>query len=124
MYSLLLLWLLSTTFYYLGARAAITRFLWDRYPPHLASFMDCPACSGFWYGLILGSSFVFAGRDLPLDLTTDPLSIFVCGLMSIVLTPIGAAILTYAFELNGSAVAVAAQAPELLPSNPNESDVH
>ena len=26
---------------------------WSRYPTSLARFMDCPACSGFWYGAIL-----------------------------------------------------------------------
>lgn len=102
--SLLLLWLLSTTLYYLGSRAMITSFLWSRYPLAFARFMDCPACSGFWYGWIIATSFVLVGRDLPFALAADPLSIFICGLVSITLTPIGAAVLTHALAVNGSVV--------------------
>jgi hypothetical protein len=104
MSSLLLLWLLTTASYYLGSRAMITRFAWAHYPPSFAAFMDCAACSGFWYGAGLSTLFVVCQRDLPFQLTADPLSIFVCGLVSMVLTPIGGAIMTRAFEVNGSVV--------------------
>ncbi len=102
--SLLLLWLLSTSCYYLGSRATVTHFLWSRYPTAFGRFMDCPACSGFWYGAAIAVAFVLCDRSLPFELTSDPLSIIVCGLASIVLTPIGAAILTRALAENGSAV--------------------
>lgn len=42
--------LLCCAFYYLGAQATITEFLWSRYPARLDAFMSCPACTGFWYG--------------------------------------------------------------------------
>jgi hypothetical protein len=102
MSSLLLLVLLSTAFYYLGSRATITSFVWDRYPPAFGRFMDCAACSGFWYGILVSTAFVVAGRDLPLELTPDVLSILVCGWISMVLTPIGAGLLQRGFEMNGS----------------------
>lgn len=104
MYSLILMSLLSSAFYYLGSRAAITQWLWSRYPKPFARFMDCPACSGFWYGVLIAIAFVLCKRDLPLDLTSDPLSIVVCGWISIFLTPIGAAVLAEALHANGSAV--------------------
>lgn len=103
MQSLILLWVLATTFYYLGARASITQFLWSRYPKSFDKFMDCPACSGFWYGAAIAFAFILCDRDLPLGLTPDALSVLVCGWLSIALTPIGAAILTRALVENGSA---------------------
>ena len=42
--------LITAMFYYLGARAMITQWLWSRYPPWLDHFMMCSACTGVWYG--------------------------------------------------------------------------
>lgn len=100
---------LSTAFYYLGSRAVITQWLWSRYPSKLATFMDCPACSGFWYGVILAivfGWFSIGGYDqAPLGLDphafTTPI---IVGLSSLFWTPIGAAIIHKAIEVNGSAV--------------------
>lgn len=96
---------LSTAFYYLGSRAIITQWLWSRYPSKLATFMDCPACSGFWYGVILAIVFGWGYDQAPLELDphafTTPILV---GLSSLFWTPIGAAILHTAIQTNGSAV--------------------
>lgn len=54
MTTVLLYALVTTTLYYLGSRAQITRVLWSRYPPWLDRLALCAACSGWWYGLAIG----------------------------------------------------------------------
>lgn len=90
-YALILI--LPVAFYYLGSRAVITRWLWSRYPARFARFMDCAACSGFWYGAA-----VAAGLKIPWE------NLFIAGLVTLVTTPIGAAIMQHALELLGTAV--------------------
>lgn len=51
---LLLYVLLTTACYYLGAKAMITQWLWSRYSARFDAFMSCAACSGTWYGLVVG----------------------------------------------------------------------
>lgn len=113
MYTPLLYALLSTAFYYLGSRAEITRFVWSRYPPSLASFMDCPACTGFWWGFIIASG---VGRDLKLTyMGLDPDSLltwFIVALCSIVLTPIGAGLMQHGLDQNGHAVVYETPKPD------------
>jgi hypothetical protein len=96
---------LTTTFYYLGSRALITQPLWSRYSSRVATFMDCPACAGFWYGLVLAIAFGWLKDIAPLGL--DPHAIetpVIVGLSSLFWTPVGAAVLHKAIEVNGSAV--------------------
>ena len=45
--------LFVTAAYYLFARAQITKFAWSRYRGFLDRLARCPACSGFWLGLLL-----------------------------------------------------------------------
>jgi len=45
---------LITTAYYLFARAEVTKFIWERYPSPIDRLAKCPACSGFWLGMIAG----------------------------------------------------------------------
>ncbi|UCC74962.1 MAG: hypothetical protein JSV86_10550 [Gemmatimonadota bacterium] len=47
--------LLCVTAWYLGSQAKVTHGLWGRYPPGFDSFMQCSACTGFWYGLGCGA---------------------------------------------------------------------
>jgi hypothetical protein len=47
--------MLCATLHYLGARAVITEPLWRRYPPEVAHWARCAACSGTWYGIMLGA---------------------------------------------------------------------
>lgn len=88
MQTLVLYCLLTTAFYYLFARAMITKFLWSRYPAWLDYYTTCAACSGLLYGvvvaLVIGLPF-----DLPfLGLSGRSwLTIPVVGLGSMVWTP-------------------------------------
>jgi len=97
--------LLTSAAFYLGSRAMITRWLWSRYPPRFARFMDCAACTGFWYGLIAGIVGTYA---IPEDLTISipkilrlPLIVALC---SIVWTPIVAGYMQLGFERLGTTV--------------------
>jgi hypothetical protein len=99
--SLLLYPLLTAAAFYLGSRAVITTWLWSRYPARLAAFMDCAACSGFWYGA--GAALVFQQPFLGLDghAWTTPI---VVGLCSIIWTPVVAAMQQRALDELGSAL--------------------
>ena len=102
MLTILLFVLVSTACFYLGSRAVITRFLWSRYPGWLASFMDCAACSGFWYGLVFANIY---GHWYPLPFDLPYKWSFLVGLCSLVWTPIGAAVMQRSLDIVGSAVA-------------------
>lgn len=91
--------ILSTTLWYLGSRAVITRALWSRYPHGVASFMDCPACTGFWWGTIL--ALCARLTSIVPDTGLHPM---IVGLASIFLTACGAGIMQHALTIAGSAV--------------------
>ncbi len=105
MATLLLYVLLSSAFFYLGSRALITRWLWSRYPAGLVGFMDCAACTGFWYGflsaLTLGRSQNLALFDLAADAWVTPP---IVGLCTLVLTPIVAGLMQRGLDSLGSVV--------------------
>lgn len=69
MTTLILYTALSTGIYYLAARAKITHFLWSKYPKWLDELTLCPACLGFWNGLILAATL---GRRFDLSLLGLP----------------------------------------------------
>jgi hypothetical protein len=98
----LLILILPVSFYYLGSRAMITHWLWSRYPKPLAKFMDCAACSGFWYGfgcaVIFGHWYEVSIFDLEPE---KALTWILTGLVTLTTTPIGAAIHTRAFAAIG-----------------------
>jgi hypothetical protein len=109
--TLLVYALLTTAMFYLGSRAVVTRWLWSRYPSKLAHFMDCAACSGAWYGLIIGYVAQLlhngAGQTLQppgLLSLSEPYSPIVVALCSMVWTPIVAGFMQAGFERLGSAV--------------------
>jgi len=54
--SLITFALICTACYYLLARAAVTRWFWEPADsvPVLGCLLRCPACAGFWIGLVLG----------------------------------------------------------------------
>lgn len=97
--------LICAAMFYLGSRALITESLWRLYPAWLARFMDCAACTGFWWGLIwsivLGQTFQINVGSLPWWHIATPL---VVGLCMIVLTPIAAGLMQYGFDLLGVTV--------------------
>lgn len=92
--------ILSAAMFYLGSRALITRPLWSRYPSPVAHFMDCPACTGFWWGLVCALVFGYdVGPFLGDDITT-PLIVALCTLWS---TPITAGAMQWGLYNVGSA---------------------
>jgi hypothetical protein len=103
---ILVLPLFTAPLFYLGSRAQITRALWSLYPPRLASFMDCAACSGFWYGFAITVAFVLGGYHLihaPDRVSETLVSGVLCGLTAIVTTPLLAALHQHALWFLGSA---------------------
>jgi len=93
--------LLTSAAFYLGSRAKITAFVWSRYPRKLASFMDCAACTGFWYGLVFGA---LLSAYLPIGSIPGGVYVIVVALCSIVTTPIVAGLMQAGFERLGSAI--------------------
>lgn len=97
--------LLATALFYLGSRAKITSWLWSRYPHDFASFMDCSACTGFWWGffahLTIGVYYDCAIGPMPANHPATPI---VVGLCTLVLTPMVAGLMQRGLELTGSAV--------------------
>lgn len=106
METLVLYMLLTTAAFYLGSRAKVTHFLWSKYSPEVASFFDCPACSGAWYGLIFGMILSWRPLAIPF-LSIEPgvwYAPILIGLCSIVWTPIGAGLMQLGFDWAGSAL--------------------
>jgi hypothetical protein len=105
--SIFIYMLVTPALYYLGSRAMITSWLWLRYPARLSLFMDCSACSGTWYGAIVGviGGYVLGLPFLGLDGNSWP-TIIIIALCSMTWTPIIAALMQWAFETLGSAVPI------------------
>lgn len=84
--------MLTPAMYYLGSRAAITRFAWSRYPAWLDYYTFCAACSGFLYGVIcaLGIGWYL---DVPFLFLPGRywLTPVIAGVLSIFWTPVMAA---------------------------------
>lgn len=103
--------ILCAAMFYLGSRAKITSFLWSRYPPSVAAFADCAACSGFWYGfmanVILGDGTEYTGMVPTLaDYANHRMqNALLTGLAMIVLVPIVAGLMQRGLENVGSAIA-------------------
>ena len=80
-----------TAVWYLLAHAEILRWLQRRYPPSVDRWISCAACSGFWIGCVVALvGDVGYGRSyLGLDHAPTYFSgILVCGLVSLVTTPV------------------------------------
>jgi len=101
--------LLTPALWYLGSRARISRFIWSRYNSNLNEFMDCPACVGAWWGLLLaltiGRAYDVSFFGMP---STGGLTPIVVGLSMIFWTPLGAGLMQAGFDRAGSAIAVCA----------------
>ena len=93
--------LLCASLFYLGSRALITSWLWRRYPRWLAVFLDCSACSGFWYGAALAFVFRWPALAVRGDEWWAPIAI---GLFSIAWTPMAVGLLQAGFERAGTTV--------------------
>jgi hypothetical protein len=105
MQTLILYALLTSSMFYLGSRAVVTRFLWSRYPAGFAAFMDCSACSGTWYGLVVaftgGYVFHLSFMGLPGESWATAAIVALC---SMTWTPIVAGFMQRGFDTLGSAV--------------------
>jgi hypothetical protein len=95
--------LLCAALYYLGSRALVTQFLWSRYPPAFDRFMLCPACSGFWYGILCGGLGAWREWDFLGLPGRDPVTVLVVGLCAIIWTPIVADLQIRALASQGEA---------------------
>lgn len=105
METLLLYALCTASLFYLGSRAVITSWLWSRYPLKLGHFFDCSACSGTWYGALVG---YVGGYHLGLSflgLPGDrPETVAAVALCAMAFTPIAAGLVQAGFDKLGSAV--------------------
>lgn len=81
--------LVSTALYFLGSWALVTSWLWSRYPERVRRFMDCAACSGFWFGVACAAIGGAVGYRGPFE---GPLAgpgwMVLSGLVTMVTTPI------------------------------------
>lgn len=94
--------LLTTALFYLFARAVITEWLWSRFPAWLQYVTQCPACSGFWYGIACAAIGIYV-FDKPFLGRTNWYVIIDVGLMSIVWTPILGALHEFSMRALGHA---------------------
>lgn len=94
--------ILSAAMWYLGNRALITQPLWSAYPARFARFMDCAACTGFWWGvfwaLVIGRRFEIDVGPLPALHHGTPLAV---GLCMVVLAPIAAGLMQWGLDRVG-----------------------
>lgn len=100
--------LLTSALFYLGSRAIITRWLWSKYPPSIAQWADCAACSGAWYGVAVGALGRVAATQASIPWLPPYLMAWwapiVVGLCSVVWTPIVAGLMQRGFEQLGSVI--------------------
>lgn len=96
---------LAAACFYLGSRAKITEAIWSLYPTSVARFMDCPACTGFWWGVIwaatLGRWHDLDAGLLKADESATPILV---GLIMVVLVPIVTGLHQWGLERTGSAI--------------------
>lgn len=109
----------TVALFYLGSRATITSWLWSRYPRWLASFMDCAACSGFWYGLILALT-VGRWEHISYFGHYDGVTPLLVALGAMVWTPIVGGLMQWGFEHLGSAVDPSPPTPVIVGAEEHE----
>lgn len=115
MNALLLYSLLSTSCFFLGARAMITSAIWSRYPNAFGRFMDCSACTGFWYGLIAAATLgTRQGLDFFGLASDSPITWILVGLCTIVTTPMVAGLMQQALYAVGVSVGTAETPDEMI----------
>lgn len=94
---------LAAAMYYLGSRAKITEWLWSKYSDELTKFMDCSACTGFWWGFLISGT---VGRVFEVDIGWapwwHPVTPMVVGLSCVVLVPMVASLMQMGLDRLGS----------------------
>jgi len=90
--------LVAAALHYLLYWAEVTSWLTSRYPPWMARWAGCPACSGFWYGLACGG----VGWWLRLPLLglepRHPITVLAAGAITMMTTPMVMALQLYALS--------------------------
>lgn len=91
----ILLGLLTAAGHWLLARSEVMRWLWSRASGRLDALLRCPACSGFWLGLV-----GWACGLSPLEglLAWWPLQAVGAGLLAIFLTPVFEGVLLWGLD--------------------------
>lgn len=84
---------LSASIHWLIARSHAMQWLWSRATGRLDRLLRCPACSGFWIGLGLGTLGL-----RPLSHTWITVSILASGLLSVIATPVFEAVFLWGLE--------------------------
>jgi hypothetical protein len=90
--------LVAAALHYLLYWAEVTSWLTSRYPPWMARWAGCPACSGFWYGIACGG----VGWWLRLPLLglepRHPITVLAAGAITMMTTPMVMALQLYALS--------------------------
>lgn len=89
---LLLLGIVTSSLHWLLARSKITQPLWSRATGYLDALLRCPACSGFWLGLITGLWLH------PIEGLSRAGGVLAAGLLALFLTPVFEAVLLWGLE--------------------------
>lgn len=85
--------ILCAVIHWFIARSSIMRWFWSRATGGLAELLECPACSGFWIGLLLDVTYISPLG--PPTTWTDPL---LSGALGIFFTPLAEAVLLWGLE--------------------------
>lgn len=92
---LLVLGLLSASIHWLIARAHITELFWANAHGWLGRLLRCPACTGWWLGLLLG----LAGLR-PFTLHYAWTAIVFSGVLATILTPVFEGVMLWGLEVS------------------------
>ena len=87
---LALLALLCAALHWTIARSSALKFVWSRATGRLERLLACPACSGFWLGVLLA---IFGLR--PISTAFPTLDVFCSGLAGLYLTPVAESVLLW-----------------------------
>jgi hypothetical protein len=92
-HDLLLLGMLSASLHWIIARSTVMRWFWSRLRGWPAALLACPACSGFWLGIGLGTVGV---RPCIYPYRTG--EIIGAGVLAVLLTPVVQAVFLWGLE--------------------------
>lgn len=88
--ALLLHAMLCAATHWLVGRSVIMHWFWGRLEGRLEQLIACPACSGFWLGMLYCIAGIRPIQDAPLVLT-----VLLAGLLAIVTTPVFEAVILW-----------------------------
>lgn len=108
---LLLLGLLCASTHWIIARSKVMRWFWSRLRGWRADLLACPACSGFWLGLVTAS---IGLRPVTLAIAGAPhaaraAEIITAGVLAVFMTPVCQAVMLWGLSM--SAIESAPESP-------------